>query len=306
MTRSTVKSLAKEIASEILKKNEEGLHEHTVRQAFQYYETTKTDVKPSTREDKRMLLAQLESRGFADKPLTEMNGAAMREFLQRLKLGESSTYVIYIRLCTVLSHYIRDNNLKIELQRGIIKLPTKPRDNKEPEYLNWDEVKKLLELQMEDKVEQLAVDFFCLMSLSGMAVSDAKLFNPASHFSEDGKWLKYTRKKTGNQCIIPLLPAVKRIASAHDWPLKMSTRWVQYQCTELITKLVGRKMKSHSGRKTFGTIMLEFNFSMESVSKMMGHSNPAITAKLYARITESKIQRELNNLPIAFQEMLKQ
>src|SRR5689334_5428609 len=104
MTKNTVKSLAKEIASEILKKNEEGLQEHTVRKAFEYYAKTK-DVKESTRKDKVQLLKQLENKGYADKPIQDMNGATIRDFLTKLNLSESSTKAAYIRLTGVLRHY---------------------------------------------------------------------------------------------------------------------------------------------------------------------------------------------------------
>jgi hypothetical protein len=58
-------------------------------------------------------------------------------------------------------------------------------------------------------------------------------------------------------------------------------------------------MKSHGARKTFGTIMLEFGYSIESVSKMMGHSNPLITAQIYSKVTQAKIEREMQRTPTA-------
>lgn len=302
MTKNTVKSLAKEIASEILKKNEEGLQEHTVRKAFEYYAKTK-DVKESTRKDKVQLLKQLETKGYADKPIQDMNGATIRDFLTKLNLSESSTKAAYIRLTGVLRHYCTENHLKIEIPKGLIK-SVKLKAIESDEYLNWTELQGLLALQMEDEDDQLYVDIFCLMALSGMAVGDMLKFNPELHVSPDWRWIKYRRHKTNSECCIPLLPATKRIIEAHKWPVKISKRWIQKKCETLISGLVGKTMKSHSARKTAGCVFLELGFTMEATSKMLGHSSVLITQAHYAKITEAKINREMNNLPPAIKAMM--
>jgi len=63
-------------------------------------------------------------------------------------------------------------------------------------------------------------------------------------------------------------------------------------------------MKSHGARKTFGTVALEWGYSLESVSKFLGHANPMITANIYARITQAKIEREMNALPDMVKKMM--
>jgi len=132
-----------------------------------------------------------------------------------------------------------------------------------------------------------------------MAVGDLLKFNPKKSVSADGKWFQYSRQKTGNVCIsIPLLPLAKTIIDRNVWPVMISVRTIQYKC-EIVSELIGRTIKTHGARKTFGCVMLELGFSISTISKMMGHSSIAITEKYYAKVTNEKVQREMENLPEA-------
>jgi len=287
---------------EFVRQRTASLQNHTVKDAFDYYMRTKK-VKESTLEDKRTLLSQLKTKGYADKPIRDMSGAIIREFIHKLKLSPSSEHQAYVRLCGVLGHYIDENSLNIDLPKGLFK-PSPPKESEEDEFLNWTELQTLIEAPLEDPEDAFPRDFFCLLALSGMGLADGMIFKPKTHISEDGRWLKYKRKKTGSECMLPLLPHATKIIARYKWPVKFSRRWFQYKCENLISDLVGRKMKSHSGRKTFGAISLELGYSMEAVAKFLGHSNPMITAKLYAQVSQAKIEREMKDLPPAIKEMM--
>lgn len=49
------------------------------------------------------------------------------------------------------------------------------------------------------------------------------------------------------------------------------------------------KITTHIGRKTFGTIALNDGYSIESVSKMLGHSNIKTTQAHYAVVLKKRI-----------------
>ena len=45
-----------------------------------------------------------------------------------------------------------------------------------------------------------------------------------------------------------------------------------------------------------GALFLEFGFSIETVSKLMGHSTINMTQKHYTTITSKKIENEINSV----------
>ena len=51
----------------------------------------------------------------------------------------------------------------------------------------------------------------------------------------------------------------------------------------------------HQARHGFGVLLISESVSIESIAKMMGHSNIS-TTQGYARITEEKISREMDRL----------
>jgi len=299
MTRNTVKSLAKEIASEILKKDES---KATVREAFEYYFRTKT-ISSATRDGKNSLYIQMEDKGYLDKPIQDMNGAAIREFIGQFNLMPSSAHSLYSRLIAVLGHYIREHNLKLELPKGLIKNP-KLKDKTEESFITWEQIKMLLATDLEDKDQQFFVDLFCLLCLTGMSIKDSLNFTPQQNVSADEKWIIYARKKTGSRCQIPLFPQLKKIIDKYQWPCKYSVRTVQYRCTSLISDLLGRRVKSHDGRKAFGCLCLTLGWSIEATSKFMGHSNPLITSRIYAHVLHEKVQKEMEFLPAFAKEIM--
>jgi site-specific recombinase XerD len=54
-------------------------------------------------------------------------------------------------------------------------------------------------------------------------------------------------------------------------------------------------VSSHLARHTFGTLALTKGVSIESVSKMLGHTNIR-TTQIYARITDKKIGNDMEML----------
>ena len=54
-------------------------------------------------------------------------------------------------------------------------------------------------------------------------------------------------------------------------------------------------MSSHQSRHTFGTLMVSAGVPMESISKMMGHTNIR-TTQGYAKVTDDKISVDMDKL----------
>lgn len=56
---------------------------------------------------------------------------------------------------------------------------------------------------------------------------------------------------------------------------------------------INKEISFHLARHTFATLTLSKGVSIESVSKMLGHTNIK-TTQIYARITDAKISHDMN------------
>lgn len=290
---------AKSLWLDLTRQRTESQGTHRISDAFDYYFRT-ADVEESTIKTIQAVKLRVKTAGLLDTLLKDINGAMVRDFLAGLDLKESTVHQTYVKFNSVINRYIRDQALNISLPKGIIKKP-KTVESEEAEYLVWDELKELLRVQVDDDSDRYGKDLWCLMALTGLAVSDILLFDPKKNVSADGKWIKYSRAKTATKCIIPLLPQAREIIERYTWPAKISKRTLQYKSEGIVSLLVGRKMKTHGARKTAGCIFLEMGMSMESISKILGHSSVLITQKHYAKITQAKLDRELLEISKKFE-----
>lgn len=292
------------IWADLTKQRSDAQGMHLISDAFEYYFRTAA-VEKSTKKTIEAVKQRVGNAGLLDTMIKDINGALIQDFVSKLDLKDSTIHETYVKFNSVLNKYIRDQALNITLPKGIVKKP-KAVESEDAEYLVWDELKELLRVQVDDDSDRYGKDLWCLMALTGMAAGDLLKFNPRKDISADGKWIHYNRKKTGSKCTIPLLPPAKEIIDRYQyhWPVKISIRTIQYKSEGIVSLLVGRKVKSHGARKTFGTIMLEFSYSIEAVSKMMGHSSPIITAQIYARVTQAKIEREMQAIPDSVKKMM--
>jgi len=87
---------------------------------------------------------------------------------------------------------------------------------------------------------------------------------------------KYKGKTTGD-FLLPVFPIM-----TYNRQLKRIAKLCQ----------ISKNMSSHLARHTFATLALTKGVSIESVSKMLGHTN-INTTQIYARITDRKVGNEM-------------
>ena len=65
--------------------------------------------------------------------------------------------------------------------------------------------------------------------------------------------------------------------------------------TEPFSHQFKHNLSYHQSRHTFGTLMVSAGVPMESISKMMGHTNIR-TTQGYAKVTDDKISEDMDRL----------
>lgn len=173
------------------------------------------------------------------------------------------------------------------------------------DFLEDSEIQKIL--SKEITISRLAQvrDTFIFCCYTGLAFSDVKRLKQEDIVEDSNgvKWIRKERQKTKIICNIPL----------RDIPLQILKKYENNpQCVikgVLLPVLCNQKMNAylkelgdicginktittHTARHTFATYALANGVSMESVAKMLGHTNLQMT-RHYARTLDRTVVKEL-------------
>ncbi|MDD4405265.1 MAG: site-specific integrase [Parabacteroides sp.] len=170
-------------------------------------------------------------------------------------------------------------------------------------YLLQEEVEAIMAKKFSTKRLEQVRDIFVFSCFCGLAYIDVKKLRKENiRISFDGNlWIMGKREKTDVPFSIPLLDIPKKILEKYDGtlpdnrilPVPSNQKMNAY--LKEIGALCGidRDLTFHLARHTFATLTLSKGVSIESVSKMLGHTNIR-TTQIYARITDSKISHDMN------------
>jgi site-specific recombinase XerD len=176
-------------------------------------------------------------------------------------------------------------------------------------YLNLEELNLIMSKVIQIKRIAQVRDVFVFCCFTGLAFVDVKsLCHKDFEKGFDGNiWLKKQRHKSKQWQHVPLLPIPKALLDKYgknpecfrkQAMLPVLTNQKMNAYLKEVADICGitKNLTTHCARHTFATtVTLANNISIESVSKMLGHSNIRMTQK-YARILDSTIGKEMNQL----------
>jgi site-specific recombinase XerD len=181
-------------------------------------------------------------------------------------------------------------------------------EKKEPakhRHISKQELKRIMETPMAEPRIELIRRAFIFSSLTGLAYVDIHRLYP-HHIGKTAEGRLYIRKervKTKVEAFIPLHPAAEQILSLYNttddtkpvFPLPVRDM-IWYDINQIGVALgLKESLSYHQSRHSFGTLAISAGLSIESIAKMMGHSNIS-TTQGYAQITEQKISEDINRL----------
>ena len=175
---------------------------------------------------------------------------------------------------------------------------------KEREYLTEEELKTLMSHEFVDAKLSYIRDIFVFASFTALSFVDIKELTTDDVVEVNGeKWIISKRHKTKVPFQVKLL----------DIPLQIIKRYEEFQTDKSIfpnlnywsiCKPLKRMIKEcgitkdisfHCLRHGFATLALSKWMPIESVSRVLGHTN-IVTTQLYAKITTQKIDHDLTML----------
>ena len=149
----------------------------------------------------------------------------------------------------------------------------------------------------------LLVALIVFYLFTGLAFSDVKDLSP-EHLVKDNKgelWIRKNRQKTKIMCNIPVLPVAASILEKYKnvaectgklLPVLSNQRMNSY--LKEIADMCGitKKLTTHVARHTFACIALANKVSMETIARMLGHSDIR-TTKIYAKVLDTTVSKEM-------------
>ena len=173
-------------------------------------------------------------------------------------------------------------------------------------YLTQEDVEKILKKELVIKRLELVRDIFVFSCFTGLAYIDVKnLTDKNLRTSFDGNlWIMTKRQKTKVESNILLLDVPKMILDKYKGktidnkllPILSNQRMNSYLKEIGDVCEIDKELTFHLARHTFATtITLAKGVPIETVSKMLGHTNIR-TTQIYARITDSKISNDMQAL----------
>uniref|UniRef100_UPI0035A1373A site-specific integrase n=1 Tax=Prevotella heparinolytica TaxID=28113 RepID=UPI0035A1373A len=193
----------------------------------------------------------------------------------------------------------------VEIERG---------ENKQPRALDRASLDKLQALIFEPHEIELetARNLFLFSCFTGVAYCDMVALGREHLFTDDegALWLKFRRQKTDTLCRVKLLPEAVHLIE-HFQSDERSTLFAPIAYSAYLTQIKALQLRAgisiplsaHVGRHTFATLItLERGVPIETVSRMLGHSNIQTTER-YAHVTPKKLFDEFERF-LSFTENL--
>lgn len=172
-------------------------------------------------------------------------------------------------------------------------------------FLTDEEILKIANKQLGLQHLELVRDIFIFSCFTGLAYIDVANLTP-DHIVTigDKQWIMTQRQKTSVSTNVLLLDIPKSIIAKYGdqtyregklFPMLSNQKTNAY--LKEIADICGIKknLTFHLARHTFATMSLSKGVPIESVSKMLGHTNIK-TTQIYARITNKKIEHDMERL----------
>ena len=172
---------------------------------------------------------------------------------------------------------------------------------KEREYLTEGEIRQLIEHEFSDATLAFTRDLFVFACFTALSFADIRELTTDEIMDVNGeKWIISKRHKTGVPFQVKLLDIPLQIIGKYRPFQKDNSVFGEINYWNVCKKLkkvisecgINKQISFHCSRHTFGTLALSKGMPIESVSRVLGHTNIK-TTQIYAKITTQKLGNDL-------------
>lgn len=172
--------------------------------------------------------------------------------------------------------------------------------------LEYNEVERIWSKEITVTLIEEVRDAFIFQCFTGFAFQDVYALtteNIVRVGRKGEKWLVKDRGKTGVSEMVPILPIIETLLEKYKnhicrekgllIPVNNNAKYNFYLKELAVICGISRDLNTHLARHTFADLMLNvFGFSLEEVSKMLGHKTLRTTQR-YAKVRKNKISKTL-------------
>lgn len=254
--------------------------------------------------------------GETDIPIKDVTAGFIQDFEHFLRMTKecaNNTTVRYLRyLKNVIQYAIANKWITDDPFIGKRFKRTKA----ERGFLTEDELRRLMLLDLRGfpRIECVR-DVFVFCCFTGLAFIDIKTLRRSDISTDaDGKmWIRKAREKTSEMSIIPMLEIpVKIMEKYRDHPTVVTRGVVlpvmtNQKANAYLKELadlakIQKHLTTHIARHTFATMSLNNHVPLETISKMLGHSD-ITTTQIYAKMLDKTISEDMETMRNKFNGM---
>ena len=251
--------------------------------------------------------------GVADIPIKKLTSGMIDDFEHFLRVNKengNNAAVKYIRYLKKVTRVAIANKWLSE-DPFIDKRYTRTVANREA--LTEKEVKSIMALNLTalPRLDQVR-DIFIFCCFTGLAFVDISTLTRNQIIEDEhGEcWIRKNRQKTDELSCIPLLDIPRRIADKYKnhptviakgvvLPVISNQRMNSYLAEIATLAKVHKHLTTHIARHTFATVSLRNHVPLETISKMLGHSDIQ-TTQIYAKMVDEAISEDMRKMRAKF------
>ncbi|WP_188653106.1 site-specific integrase [Yeosuana aromativorans] len=251
--------------------------------------------------------------------LKQLNYRFIIDFEQYLRNYKNSKKQLMLSNNGVMKHLERFKkiiNLGIKLE-WITKNPFNQFQLKfekyDRQYLTERELQLIEDTSFNNDRLERVKDCFLFSCYTGLSYIDVRELtsNQIAKGIDNNHWIFTKREKTNETVKVPILPQAMDIINKYKGdsqnrsgkpllPLSSNQKTNSYLKEIAMEIGIHKNITFHVARHTFATtVMLSNGVPIETVSKLLGHTKLS-TTQIYARVVESKISEDIQNLLIRF------
>ena len=238
----------------------------------------------------------------SDMSMNELTEEFIRDFCLYLKnvigLTQSTIWIYSIPL----KHIVTTAHYNGKIPRNPFAMYHVDPDHKERGFLTEEELQALGAIKLENPNFALARDLFLFGCWTGISFIDIKNLTTDNIVEMNGAlWIVSKRQKTGVPFQVKLMDIPMQIIKRYE-PFRKEKRLFNIGSLDMVNKRIKNIAKKcgiekpvsfHLSRHSFAVMALNYGMPIESVSKILGHTDIK-TTQIYAKVTNTKLNSDIS------------